>query len=833
MSVCLQTLALSRRYPGVTALDGVSLELQSGRVHALVGENGAGKSTLIKILAGVEGADDGEVRRDGRPVVLESPGHARRAGIAVVHQQPHLIPDLTVMENLALRSGYPRTVIGSIAWGRLEREATRACAAMIPSLDVSRPARSLGGAEQTLVELSFALASVPAVLILDEPTARLPRHETEGLLERVRELASRSTAVLIVTHRLDEVFAVADEVTVLRDGKRIWRKSITETDNDDLIRAMVGRTVEFDRDETCAPGSGARLTTTSLSDRDRAFTDVSLTVRRGEIYGIYGLVGAGQSALGQALSGLRPTSSGTVRLDDASLSSLSPGRRVRAGWAHVPADRHVQGLFPQMSVGENLGLGALVQRSGWGWIDPAAQRATSEEQIQALRIKTTGPDQVVAHLSGGNQQKVLLGRWIRTAPRVLLLEEPTQGVDVAAKREIHGIITSLAKSGVSVVLVSSELPELMALAHRIGILRQGRLVAEHDVGTATEEELLRASLPDRQAEDAGEVPADRREATSWWRRLLRGWARQREASLATLIVGLALVFAVTVPGFAAWPNLRDVMLSHAILLVSALGMTAVIIAGGIDISVGAILGLAATTAGLADAAGWPAGAIAGAAIGVGAALGAVNGALSVFGRVHSIVVTLGTLSIFRGAIILLIGGRMLINLSPEVTWLRDSRIGGLPALLGVSLFSVALVHVFLAHLPAGRRLFALGGDRASAGYLGVAPRRTLPLAFAVSGALSGLAGLMWASRFGQVQSNVGQGFELAAIAAAVLGGTHIMGGRGSALGTFLGAMFLGMITNVLVLAGVSVFWERALVGAMILLALAVDRLASGARGSRT
>jgi ribose/xylose/arabinose/galactoside ABC-type transport system permease subunit len=363
-------------------------------------------------------------------------------------------------------------------------------------------------------------------------------------------------------------------------------------------------------------------------------------------------------------------------------------------------------------------------------------------------------------------------------------------------------------------------------------MRQGRLVAERDARTATEEELLRLSLPERQSGDGATVPAVRRERTSRWRELASGWARRREATLATLIVSLALVFAATIPAFATWTNLRDVMLGNTILLVGALGMTTVIIAGGIDISVGAILGLAATSAGMADAAGWPAWAIAAAALGVGAALGAGNGALSVLGRVHPIVITLGTLSIFRGALIQLTGGRMLINLSEEVTWLRDARLAGLPALLAIGLLSVASMHLFLAHLPSGRRLYALGGNRTSAGYLGVYARRVLPLAFAVCGVLCGLAGLMWASRFGQVQSNVGQGFELAAIAAAVLGGTHIMGGRGSAPGTFLGAMFMGMITNVLVLGGVSAFWERAIVGGLILLALAVDRLASGSPRSQ-
>ena len=825
MTPLLETRDLVKRYPGVVALDGVSLALRPGRISALVGENGAGKSTLIRLLAGVERADSGEVRLGGVAAVLPTPDHARRVGIAVVHQQPHLIADLAVMENLALREGYPRNAIGSIAWKRLRERAAEACGSLIPLPDVARPAGALPGVAQMLVELSFALWARPKLLILDEPTATLPRHESQRLFDRVRELVAQGTAVLFVTHRLDEVFALADEVTVLRDGRLIWSKVVSETNHDDLIEAMVGRTVEFERDETCVPGDGVRFRTERLSDARGAFSNVSLTLKRGEIYGIYGLVGAGQAALCQAWFGLRPSGTGSAHLDGEAITEDSPRERLRAGWGYVPADRHAQGLFPQLSVGENLGLTAMSKRGSWSFIDTGRECSSIAAQIQELRIRTLGAGQAVAQLSGGNQQKVLLGRWIRTDPKLLVLEEPTQGIDVGAKREIHGIIASLARRGVSILLVSSELPELMAVAHRIGVMRQGRLVAERDARTATEAELLRLSLPERQAEDGVATPAVRRRGNPRVRRLLCGWARRRDASVAALLLSLALVFAATVPSFATWANLRDVMLSNAILLVGALGMTAVIIAGGIDISVGAILGLAATAAALADAAGWPAWAIVAAALGVGAALGAGNAALSLLGRVHPIVITLGTLSIFRGAIIQLTGGRMLINLSPEVSWLRDARLGGLPALLALSLLSVALMHLFLTHLPSGRRLYVLGGNRTSAGYLGVYPRQVLPLAFAVCGGLHGLAGLMWASRFGQVQSNVGQGFELAAIAAVVLGGTHIMGGRGTAMGTFLGAMFMGMISNVLVLSGVSAFWEHAIIGGMILLALAVDRLA--------
>ena len=819
----LKVEALTKRYPGVLALDEVSLSLQKGKIHALVGENGAGKSTLIKVLAGLFPADSGQVVFLNERVHINGPQQARLLGIAVVHQHTHLIPDLSVAENFALRLGYPTGALRQISWKQVKALSQKALSTLIPTMDVTRVCRTLSGVEKQVVELSFGLASNPRILVLDEPTSVLPRHETSLLFTQLQQFVSTGAAVLFVSHRLDEVFEIADDVTVLRDGQTVWRKPTVETDHDDLIRAMVGRSVDFKRDPNCVPGTKVKLNVSGLHDSNRAIAPIDMEVRQGEIYGIYGLVGAGQTTLCQALFGLRDAHANTLETTRRDIKASPPRERVKNGIAYVPSDRLTQGLFYQMSVGHNLTLSSLERFSNWGFVLHGKEDASNAEMIHKLQIRTQGTEQGVAQLSGGNQQKVLLGRWLQTQPEVLILDEPTQGVDVGAKGEIHKIITGLAKQGVSIILVSSEIPELLALAHRIGIMREGALVDEVQGERTNEDEILRKALPDREAKDKSTESQTVRSRNPFLRAL--SWMiSQREASIGLFIVLLSLVFGLTTPAFATWQNLNDILVNNSILLIGALGMTFVIISGGIDISVGAILGLSAVSAGLAGKAGLSPVSTGGLALLVGLLLGSFNGLLSVFGRVHPIIITLGTMSIFRGMIIQATGGRWILNLSENVTVFGQSQPMGIPVLLLVAVVVTVVSHWFLKYLIPGRKLYAFGGNRESAQVLGIYPRHVVPVAFALSGLLLGLAGLLHAGRYGQVQTNVGTGYELKVIAAAVIGGTHIMGGRGSALGTFFGALLIGIITNVLVLTHISTFWEGVVVGALIVLAVAADVL---------
>ena len=812
MASAVQVESVRKQYPGVVALDDVSLNFTLGKIRGLVGENGAGKSTLIKILAGVVQPDQGRLVIDQKDVRVAGPQEARRHGIAVVHQHSHLIPDLSVAENHALRMGYARGRLGNINWTTMAQRAAEAVKVLIPRLDVRRIARTLSDVEKQLVELSFALSEPSRLLILDEPTAALPGHEAQLLLENVRQVASDGTSVLFVSHRLDEVIQLADDVTVLRDGRHVWTKPSSDIDRDQLIQGMVGRSVTFERDTEIVPGEHVVLEVNKLSDAEAAFQDISFQLRRGEIYGVYGLVGAGQSELCGGLFGLRTCT-------DDQICSVP----VKRGY--VPADRNSQGVFHRMTVGENLSIAHLKELSKFGKLGLGDERDNVESSIQNLLVKTTGPDQIITELSGGNQQKVLLGRWLMTEPEVLVLEEPTQGVDVAAKGQIYDIIRGLARQGMAIIMVSSEIPELLALAHRIGVMREGRLVSEFDAESVTENDLLRASLPDSESTDSSETTAA---SSSGWKTALPWIAARREIGLAAfvlLVMGLCSVF---VPNFGTAENLRDVMLNNVVVLIGALGMTMVILAAGIDVSLGAILGLSAIAAGKMAQAEWHPAIVFAIPLALGAVLGCVNGGLTVLGRVHSIVITLGTLLIFRGLLRLWTGGYQLINLPPEVTWVRDAEILGLPALLLIGLGALGFAHWLLTYTTTGRSLYVLGSSHENASYLGVLPRNVLPIAFAMCGMFGGLAGLVWAGRLGQVQVAVGEGFELTVIAATVVGGTHIMGGRGTAWGTCLGAIFLGIVHNVLILTKVPSYRQQAVFGAMILAALAADRLLSSA-----
>jgi ABC-type sugar transport system ATPase subunit/ribose/xylose/arabinose/galactoside ABC-type transport system permease subunit len=824
----LEIHGLTKHYPGVRALHDVSLHLAPGSIHALVGENGAGKSTLIKILAGVIRADGGCIQRDNQTIYIGSPMAARHLGIGVLHQHTHLIPDLSVAENDALRRGYALGQLKHIEWSRVRAQTAEALRDLAPNVSVDLSADRLGGIEKQLVELACVLVARPSVLILDEPTAILPQRETDLLFDRVQAFAAQGGAVLFITHRLNEVFRIAQSVTVLRDGEHIWTKPIDATDSDDLIRAMVGRSVMFKRDSV-SPSVPAPdlLQVAHLTDASNAFCDISFSLARGEIYGLYGLVGAGQPELCQGLFGLRQTTAGRVVIDGNAITHMSPEDRVQTGLGYVPAERMGQGMFYDFSVGQNLSIANLPALSGWGRIHLALEQSENQSVIERLQIRAQTQEQKVAELSGGNQQKVLLGRWLQTQPAVLILEEPTQGVDVGAKGEIYDHIRRLSKSGVTLLVVSSEILELRTIAHRIGILCQGRLVAQVDADTATEADLLRYALPDPQT---AKLKAQESVAPSTLNRIFSAFLGRREAGLAFFVLCLCIMATWLAPAFASWENLRDILVNNTILFIGALGVGLVIIAGAIDISIGALLGLAAVMAGLTDQSGGGPTLIAGAALLTGGLLGLFNGLLSVYGRVHAIVITLGTMSLFRGAIIQITGGKWLLNLSPGITF-WDTTLFGIPTLLFIGLAVALGAHIFLTYTRPGRRLYVIGSNADYAGYLGITPRQVLPLAFGLCGLLLGLAGLIQAARYGQVQTNVGTGFELKAIAAAVIGGTHIMGGRGSVLGIFLGALLIGLLANILVLMHISAFWEGVFVGLVILLTVLVDTTLSHRRSA--
>ena len=477
----------------------MSLDLLPGEVHALVGENGAGKSTLVKILAGVHQPDSGTIWLDGEPTQIHGPAQSRSLGIAVVHQEPRLFPDLTVAENVFIGHA-PSTRLGTIDWGAMRRAAQALFDELDVQLDVGAPVRGLSMADQQLIEIAKSLSVDARVLILDEPTASLSAHEVSRLFAIVRQLRDRGVSVLFVSHRLDEVFELCDRATVFRDGRHVITTSTRELTTADLVRHMVGRAVSlFPKVE--APTGDVLLEVSDLT-RTGAFRDVSFAVRAGEILGFAGLVGAGRTEVARVLFGVDQPDGGEIRLDGSPVSFGSPSAAMHAGIAYLPEDRHQEGLVLDFSIAQNVTLPILPRLFPRFLLRSSIERKVARDYTQQFNVRMTGVDQLVGALSGGNQQKVVLAKWLASKPRVLILDEPTRGIDIGAKVEVHRIISELAASGLGIILISSDLPEVLAMSDRILVLHEGRITAEIPRDRATEERVMFAATGSADGGDA-------------------------------------------------------------------------------------------------------------------------------------------------------------------------------------------------------------------------------------------------------------------------------------------------------------------------------------------
>lgn len=489
----LQLVELRKSFGAIQALRGVSLELFAGEVHALLGENGAGKSTLIKIVTGAHRPDGGSVWIAGKAVEHLDPASAHAQGIACIYQQPALFSELSVAENLALRLD-PVRAFRWVNWAGRTARARKLLQRVGAEIDPRTEVRGLSMPDQQLVEIAAAIGAGARIVIMDEPTAALSRREQERLFGVVRELRGAGVGILYISHRLEEIFALADRVTVLRDGVSVGTRRLRVAQSSSLsnssapaeppmtesrlIHLMVGREVA-----ATVRGSGGRagevaLEAWELGSAAGGVHGVQFTVRRGEIVGIAGLVGAGRTELARVLFGLTPADAGEIRLDGRVVRVSSPAVAVALGLAYVPEDRRRHGVIPELPVSANVSLAAHARLFPWGWLRRGAERDLAREKIQRLDIKVEGPDALVRTLSGGNQQKVALARWLATQPKVLILDEPTQGVDVGAKGEIHRLIGELAEAGLAVLLISSDLPEVLALSDRLLVMREGTVVAE-------------------------------------------------------------------------------------------------------------------------------------------------------------------------------------------------------------------------------------------------------------------------------------------------------------------------------------------------------------------
>ncbi|HEV2227473.1 MAG TPA: sugar ABC transporter ATP-binding protein [Steroidobacteraceae bacterium] len=470
----LEVRKVSKAFPGVAALDDVTLRLRHGTVHALVGENGAGKSTLMKIVAGVCAPDTGELRFEGRPLTLRSPRQALACGIAMIHQELNLLPTMSVAENIWIRRE-PLNALRMIRHRELNRRTRALLERLAVDLDPEAELRTLPLAARQMVEIARALSYDSRLLIMDEPTSALTEHDAGRLFAVIRDLKSRGVGIFYVTHRIDELFALADEISVLRDGRYIGTESPRNLTRTDVIRMMVGRELSSPPAAPAAPAGAVALSAHGLTVEGE-LDDVSFELHAGEILGVAGLAGSGRSRLAEALFGLVPATAGQIRIGEGAVRMDSPAAAISRGIGFLTEDRKETGCFPGLSVLENLEIAVLGRDFvRCGFVLGRRARDACAAMASALRVKTRALSEPIENLSGGNQQKVLLGRWLLMRPRILILDEPTRGVDVAGKAEIHQLIARLAAEGTAVLMISSEMPEILAMSHRIMVMRSGRL----------------------------------------------------------------------------------------------------------------------------------------------------------------------------------------------------------------------------------------------------------------------------------------------------------------------------------------------------------------------
>lgn len=505
MTALLQMAGITKSFGGVQALKGVSFDLRADEVHALIGENGAGKSTLIKIITGAHAPDDGSMEVLGQPIEGNDPARARALGIAAIYQQPVLFPDLTVAENIALGLE-PGGNWRRVRWRERRDRAKRLLERIGAAIDPGRDVRRLSMPEQQLVEIARALGADARILIMDEPTASLSDQEVDNLFRVIGDLKSHGVGIIYISHRLEELPRVADRATALRDGVLVGTRPMAEVNRGELIRMMVGRELSTVFPKIATERGDPVLEVRGLGCRAAGVRDVDFELRAGEILGLAGLVGAGRTELAGVLFGLTPADAGEIRLEGRPVTIDTPARAVELGIAYVPEDRRRHGVILEMSAAANCSLATLGSVSRYGLLDFSGERRAAAGFVRRLGIKTPTVDTPVGHLSGGNQQKVALSRWLAAEPKVLILDEPTQGVDVGAKAEIHRLMGDLAARGMAILMISSELPEVLGMSDRVAVMHGGRLVGLLDRAEATQEAILELAL--------GHVPAEERAVAS-------------------------------------------------------------------------------------------------------------------------------------------------------------------------------------------------------------------------------------------------------------------------------------------------------------------------------
>jgi ribose transport system ATP-binding protein len=814
---------ISKSYSGVAAVTDVSIRVLPGEVHALLGENGAGKSTLMNIATGTTQPDSGTITILGTPVTSLNPRTANELGVAIVHQHPALLPDLTVLENLQV--ALPRSVFAGgsskdVAQAMLDQVGLR--------VHLSDRAESLSLAEKHLLEIAKAFAVKPRLLILDEPTAPLGGDAVDLLFALVREAVAAGTSVVYITHRLAEVREMATQVTVLRDGRVRGTARVADITDDELLAMIVGRTLEstFPDKHRIDPGAATNFALDDLSGP--GFVSVSATATRGEIIGIAGVVGNGQTELLRALAG-HESFRGSVSVEGTTLSQ----KDLLARSAYMPADRHAEGLMMSLSVRENAAVSALRKfRSG-----PFINRGREVDQVRAslssLSVKAPSMDAPVTALSGGNQQKVVISRALLSDPPLLVADEPTQGVDVGARAEIYAILREASTRGVPVVVSSSDAKELEGLCDQVLVMSRGHVVATLTGSDVNEERIISAAVTST-TEVVEQAAAQRATGTPAFRRFIQG---DYTPTVLLLVVMLALAAYITPDNdrYLSSFNIANILTAATAIGLIAMGQNIALLTGGIDLSVGPLAGFLVVIASFyVNDGSSPGRVVTGLVLMLVAAavIGAINGSLIRFGKFTPIAATL-TLYIALGGLAFLLrstqGGYISLSFQDTV----NRTIGPVPVAFIIFVVLAVAMEFALRRRPWGWRLRAVGSDEDSARRIGIGIDRTIILAYVASSLFVFLGALMLMGQYGIGDPSQGSAFTLTSVTAVVLGGTSLLGGRGTFIGTLVGAVLLQQLLNATTFLGLGSSSQYYFQGFLILAAAVLYTLARSRRQKRT
>jgi ribose transport system ATP-binding protein len=826
-SAVLRLSDVVKTFPGVVALKGVTFEVLAGEVHALVGENGAGKSTLMAVAAGSTVPDSGTVEIGGQPLEASSPAAAQGLGLGIVYQHLSILEDLTVLENMvfAMPPAKRPSMSKAPAWTRAHLASVGA------EIDPADRVSDLSTASRQLVEIAKALALDAKVLILDEPTESLTRVESERLFANIRAIRDKGTAVVYISHRLPEVKRVADRITVLRDGETRGTFEAAAISEGEILRLIIGRSVEQafpDKRPESEHAPEALLAIDHLSGA--GFNDVSLSVRPGEIVGLAGIEGNGQRAFLRTLAGMS-AAHGEMSVGGESVKLGRPSRMRRSGVIHLPGDRHREGVMLNLSVRENVSLLSLAPLSQGGFVRRARERPHVAAQIERLGIKTPSAETAVSALSGGNQQKVLFARALLGAPRVLLADEPTRGVDAGARIDLYQVMREAAAEGRAVVVLSSDAIELQGLCDRVVVFSRGQIVREL-AGDEINEENITGAAVTADSEHRGEAPAGAQRVA----RLLRFVSGDYLPSvvLALLVVLVAFLTSLHNGRYLSTFEVKNTLALASVLAFVGLGQLVVLMTGNIDLSVGPLMGLIVVVVSFFWAVGQGTGdLLLGIVMVIATALavGLVIGVLRQFGRIPSVLASLAAYIVIQG-IALQLRPVQAGQLRPDIVNGINTTIGFMPVAFIAAVVVTIIAEVVLRRTRAGLQLRAVGSDETRAHRLGARVNVTLILAFVVCSLFAAAAGILLAGQIGigNGDQSVGSPYTLSAITAVVLGGASIFGGRGSFIGALLGALLLTEVVAAVPFLEAALSWNYWIPGIMVLVGAGIF---SRARGRRT